>query len=480
MMTQNGVFELSRRQQILVGIGTLATLLGTMFVAKSLLPLAALLGAGIAVAFIRNGVASIFGFIILNLALTIHGKESLSGNIPTAFDLVVGAILASITAYWLVKIRLIERQQISESIGILFISLFAIWSIAVTIIGLHNDHNSFGDALREMLNLSPFLILPILYERFVKPDSRQEYWLTALIIASGFITITWNILIFRNNVAEAFYLYQTERATADLTLTCLMIPLLVSLLMVIRKKTTVVGAILFLIYALAGLVISLTRAMYIAVFVGVIIVLLLGTPEERRSGIKRGLVTFCVGSGLLVPTIFAVRILRLLVFNFGLRFLSIQKASTDPSLLNRYAEWRDEWNGILKSPILGHGFGTQFRTFNIIDKVHLWMGFSHNSYIYLIFKTGFIGGLLFIIANGWFLYKSFQLARSPQLSIFSRTLVRAVSGFLVAILIGAYVGPAFDRKSVLIWMGISAGVILACDRKIRNFKLSNRERLTIL
>src|SRR5438093_933052 len=77
------------------------------------------------------------------------------------------------------------------------------------------------------------------------------------------------------------------------------------------------------------------------------------------------------------------------------RFLSTGKFSTDLSLLNRYSEWKSAWLGTLHAPILGNGFGSSFRYYQIISGFHQWSGYSHSSYLYILFKTGFIGGLLF-------------------------------------------------------------------------------------
>src|SRR5439155_10708520 len=122
---------------------------------------------------------------------------------------------------------------------------------------------------------------------------------------------------------------------------------------------------------------------------------------------------------------------------------------------------------ITLSPLFGYGFGTQFRAYNIIAHFHTWMGFSHNSYLYIIFKSGLVGGFLFIVSTLIFLVMGLQVVRSTRLSVQSRAVARICLAFLVVFLIGAYIGPAFDSKTGVSLMGLTWGAIITLHRKDR-------------
>jgi len=431
-----------------------------------MLLLAALLGAGIMFALIRNGVGSIFAFIIINVALTLRTKEASVGGGPPTLDLLLGIALICLFASWLVRIRILESQELGRSVGQLFMAIFMVWSIFVTILGLPSDHTSFGDGLRELLNLAPLLVLPILYERFVDADSKNEARIFLTIIISAILVIIRNILFVRSSLMHVVYLFETRRGAFDIGISCFLMIFMGSFLMARQKWwQSVIAMILFLLGAV-GLMVSFTRTLYVSMIFCLGLMVILGNKDERRRGGFRLALTFFLAAIAALPVILTVRVIRLLLMNIGFRFLSTGHFGKDLSLLNRYVEWHYELVKISQSPILGYGFGSQFRIFNIISGHHDWMGFSHNSYLYIAYKAGIFGALLLCSAIIVFFWKGFKLLRSSQLTARSRVAVRASVSFLVLIFMGAYTGPAFDSKTDLIWVGLIWGYFLSVERKL--------------
>jgi O-antigen ligase len=115
------------------------------------------------------------------------------------------------------------------------------------------------------------------------------------------------------------------------------------------------------------------------------------------------------------------------------------------------------WAEIKASPLIGHGFGAQFHVFNTILGEHSWMGFSHSSYLYIVFKVGFFAALLFFAVFVMLLSRGVRLARAAAVPAKSRIIVRAGVGFLVAFLIDAYASPDLDSKVDVIWLGLVTG-----------------------
>ena len=431
----------------------------------SLLPFAIILGAFAVFATIRNPVASLFAFIVINVFLTLHGKDT---GAATATDLALGIVITLIMAYWLVRLRLFEVQSLTTSTGQLLLSLFAVWSVIVTIVGLFGEHTSFNNALREMLNLSPLIVLPIIYSRFVELESPAERWLFMGVLAAGLLMVVWNVFHMRNNVLHAVYLYQTGRGNSDEMLSGLLVLLATSLLMTVRDYWKAIPAMLLLMLGVAGVVMSFARTLYIVAILCMAIVLLLGNREERWRGLRRIAVAGLAGVVGLLPLYFSSRIFRLLLWNYGMRFISAQHLGTDLSLRIRYIEWKYVWQSILQSPILGHGFGATFRDFDIMRFIHWWMPYSHSSYLYMIFKTGFIGAALFFVAYFSFIIKGFRFLKSDRLSTRTRILLRMGIAFLIAMLIYAYTSPVLDSKTDLIWVGLIVGYFLVVERYIHN------------
>src|ERR1700733_8045311 len=166
---------LSLRAQLLLGLGITVILRGSLFLAGSLIVFAAIIGACLCFAITRSPGASLISFVVMNVVITIRTKNTVEGGAPSVLDLALGVLVIGVFAYWIVKLRLIERETISNSIGQLCITLFICWSIFVTALGLFDEHNVLLDAFKELLNLSMLLILPLLYFRFVKSGSKLEY-----------------------------------------------------------------------------------------------------------------------------------------------------------------------------------------------------------------------------------------------------------------------------------------------------------------
>ncbi len=460
-----GAFQLSLRAQIATGIAIIAVLVGSFILTESLIPIAVILGGFVVFATVRNPVASLFAFIVINVILTLRGRDN---GEPTVLDLALGIVLALIMAYWLLRLRFFERQSLSTSKGQLALVLFAVWSLIVTLVGLSGEHTTLNFALRELLNLSPFLAIPIIYYNFVEFESPSERWLILSVLLSGIIIVVWNFFRLRSNVLRAVYLYQTGRGNSNEMISGLIVLIATSILMDQKGFWKTLLAVLLLLLGILGIIISFRRNLYVGIIICMIGVVLLGDLKERRRGIKRLLVSGLCGIIGLLPFYFQSRTFRLLLMNYGLRFISSQHLGTDLSLRMRFVEWKYEWQDILQSPILGHGFGTKFRIFDIVRDVHYWMPFSHSSYLYMVFKSGFIGAILFLGAFFSILFKGFRLLKSHSLPLHAQIILRASLGFLFAILINAYTEPSLGAKTDLTWVGLIWGYFLVLEKNIES------------
>lgn len=456
------------RTQLLLGAAVVVFLLLSFLFTKSLIPIAVLLGVGICWMLLRSPLWSILGFMGINVLITLMPREEGFGGAPTSTDLALGGLLVIIIAYWFVKIRIIERQPLSSSAVQLSLMLFFAWAIVVTAIGITAENNPLGNAIRELLNLLPLLIIPVLYERYIAPDSKEENWIFGSVLASGFIVAVWNVLTVRNNLIQAYYLYQMGRGYFDVMLAPFIILLLFSCLMVERSKWKVRGTIALVMVEILALILSMTRNMYAATPVAMGIVWLLGNHNERKRANRRILdVVGLSALGIFVAAI-SYRIISILVKATWIRAISAQKLGNDLSLRMKFAEWSGEWHAIKQSPILGHGFGASFRIFDIVQHFNVWMTFSHSSYLYIVFKTGFVGALLFFIPFFTFLYKAFVLSRQRSVSPRTRITARACFACLIVLLFSAYLGPVLDSKTDLMWVGLIWGYILAVEKQTKH------------
>ncbi|MGH2639029.1 MAG: O-antigen ligase family protein [Rhabdochlamydiaceae bacterium] len=465
------------RTQWLIGAGVAVFLLLSFLLAQSLVPIALVLGVAACWMMLRTPLASILGFMGINVLITLMPREQGLGGAPTGVDLALGGALVIIMGYWFFRIRVVERQPISGSASQLSLMLFFPWAVLVTIIGIVAEHNPADVAIREILNLLPLLILPVLYERYIIPGSKDENWLIGTILGSGVLIVFENVLLIRNHLVQAYYLYEVGKATVDLSLAAFLIVMLFSFLMLEKHTWKVVASTIMLLAEALAVVLSITRNAYISVAVALMIIWLLGNRQERKRGIQRiSIVGAIAAAGILVAAI-SSRLISLLLKSYWLRLLSTQKLGHDLSLRMRFAEWSGEWAAIKHSPLLGHGFGASFKVFDIVLQHHVWQPFSHNSYLYIIFKTGFIGALLFLTPFFAFMFKAFKLSRLRSLPGRTRIGVRGCFGCMVLLLFATNLGPVFDSKTDLMWVGLLWGYLLAVEKQIQNSKTVSEHQL---
>ncbi len=456
---------LPMRTQWLSGMGIAVLLLGACLLTKSLIPFAVILAGAVGWVMLSKPLYSILGFMGINVIVTVSPKtQELAGGAPSILELLAGVGLAAITAYWIFRIRFLERQPLSTSGSQLSVAIFFIWAFLVTAGGIILYGNPPDVALREILNLLPLLILPLLYERYIKTDSKEETIIFWFVLIAGLIIIFGDFWIIHNNIIKAVYLYEMGRAVLDMAATCLIILAMVSFLMTEHPWHITLGAIFFLFLGVAGLLISFTRTNYILTFFCALLVLAMGSRRERQIGVKNLALATIIGVIALVPIYFKWRLLRLFLLSYLGRFLTTEKFSSDLSLRMRFSEWKGEWHAITQSPILGHGFGATFRSFDIVHLYHVWLAFSHNSYLYIVFKTGFIGGALLLIPSAMIFYKGLRLVRSPKLSKRAKMVLRTVVASTAIILLGAFTGPTFDSKTAISWLALGWGYIFAVER----------------
>ncbi|MDP4288762.1 MAG: O-antigen ligase family protein [Bacteroidota bacterium] len=467
-VVETSPLRLSTAQMLAVASAVIALLVLSVLVAGPFLSYAVLVLMMVGFAIIRNPVLSVLSYVVINTVLTLRPKEYGGGGAaPSVLDFMLGLCLAGVMAYWIVRIRIVEQQPLSRSREQLYMMLFAVWGLIGTGIGfLTGGNNLFNSAIRELLNFTPLLILPIIYERYIETDSSEEHVLMWAVVVAGCLMLVWNALTMRSNILRAAYLYQTGRATTDQELSGFLTLIAVSFLMSLRRSRWLIPFAIVFLAGCFSIVISMFRGLYIATAISMVCMLFSGDRAERRRGISR--IGLAVGSGvlLLIPIIESSRLFRLLLMGFANRMLSTQHLGTDLSLFNRYVEWRYEWNVILHAPLFGYGFGSLWRVWDALLGFHTWIGFSHSSYLFLLLKSGLVGFCLFFLAYFGFMRNGYRLLRSPRLSETSRAIVRAGIAFLLFILIDAYTSPVFDSKTDLVWVGLIWGYFLALEKSL--------------
>jgi O-antigen ligase len=143
-----------------------------------------------------------------------------------------------------------------------------------------------------------------------------------------------------------------------------------------KKRLKLVGYGLVAVTLFATMY-TFSRAAYLAVLLSVLV---LGIVKDRKLLVILGL--FVVTWQTIVPTAVRERV-TMTQDTYGQLEVSAQE---------RIDIWNESWNSIVKSPILGNGYGT----FQIMPHVH-GLSDTHNWYVKVLVETGIIGLIMAII-----------------------------------------------------------------------------------
>jgi O-antigen ligase len=457
----NRLTSLPYSEQVWLAIGIVVILIGGIWGIGTIAIPIILTGTLFSFLLLRNFVFSLLSFVTANVLITVLSKTNAEEG-SSAIAYLLGLIILGIILFWVLRIRVLEASPLNNSKESFLITVFTFWILSVSIIGILNGNNPF-DTFRELLSLSPLLFLPFLYQFTIRPKSTSEHLLFIAVIILGVITVLLNIIHVRNTAIESLYTGGMSRSTIDETAACLLALIGFSMLLNVRRFVHVVLAYLLLIVSAIGIIVTLRRALWIAIAMALVFSFFLSDREEQKRAIARSFILVAVIVFVVIQFSFTNPGLRYLLIGYGQRFLSSQHLATDLSLLDRYAEWRDTWRAIMQRPILGYGFGSSFRHLSVIAGYHHWQSFTHNSYLYYCFKTGFLGAALFFALYTRFLAKGFKIMRSPKLTNQQRILVRTSVAFMVLLLIASYTDTYLEHRPALVWTGLIWGYLLKLE-----------------
>ena len=466
-MSQSALsYRLSPFGQLWWGLAFAGFFVLAFFVTGSvLIPCIAVVAVCLAVYVVSDPVRSIFAFILINVALTLRPHGAQQGDAPTAFDLAMGVCLVGIMVYWVVRLRILENQTLSMSIGQLAIAIFMVWSVILTAYMLVFGNNVMFPAIRETLNLSPLIVLPFLYEKFIDPESDKQQRIFVILIVVGCVQVLWNVWRVKSSIGEAVYLWEVGRGNTDESFSAFL--MLIGAAMLIHAKGWHRYSLAVALFALGwvGIAVCFSRTLYVASVAAIIILVALSGKGMYRKASSRIALAFGFMSLPLVPIYFVSRTIRLLMKSYLIRFLSTSHYKTDASLLNRFSEWRAIGHEIVQSPIIGWGFGSRFRYYQIIAHFHQISAYSHSSYLYIVYKVGVFAAISFFIAYFGFVYKGIILLRNRNIDDKNRGMLLAGVSYLLLTIIDSYTTPMLNSKTDMVWVAVIWGYILSLEAK---------------
>ncbi len=210
----------------------------------------------------------------------------------------------------------------------------------------------------------------------------------------------------------------------------------------------------------ASIMIGRSRTVWLAIGLALAVVFMLANRRDRVRLLLFGTTGFALvlGVGLLLFD----DLFLLVLSGLGERFASIGTANqSDISMINRFYEWRTTWGHILESPIVGHGFGVPYHFYNLIYSITEHKTYTHNAYLGVLYRHGFIGLLLaFAMLGGSFIRGVFlvrglsgRLNRSTALTALASMAALALAATTEPLLL-----PTDGVFAVMVPMALLAGL----------------------
>lgn len=389
--------------------------------------------------------------ILSHLILFIHKHAVTETTVPQA---VAYSLLFFPGLLWWFGKRLSESKRIVEhwtEFALLAFLGFAFLSIGWA--ALENFSTLKG--IREFALFLPYLMYFPLRDYIAEHD--EKYVVFALLFVAITVAI-FDIVEYRLSMVTAKFFWQVMGARENVGE-----PLMVSSIIIMFGFITAKRYNFFLMAGLIAistiaLVLTFSRGYWGTGAFGLLLLVFILKGDSRKRIVRFGLLS--VGAVVLVAAIVFPRLLVDLVVGLGARIA--QLGGQDLSLESRLAESAVVLKDIVANPVIGYGMGSRFSFFNPITNMTADTWYIHNGYLFMLYKFGLIGTILYLS----FYFRMLGVTAHEAASATDEKLKILLFSFfciMMSMLIVNFTSPQFyDRVAVLIltilW-GISAGVM---------------------
>lgn len=455
-------------------VATLASilfaLLGLAWYAPEALPFVPIALVGLcAVAVLSRYPFANLGVVLASFVFAVNSDVGLQVS-----EVLYGLYLYAYIVLWYVR-RLLRGERIlfnaTDRAALLFIVGGTLLGTAMALV--------FGASLSDLRSdLTAFLVLALYFpvKEACRCAPRGPDLIVYAMIGLGIFLGIQNIVVFRSIISSATLAWQVADARFAATEALIMIGSsgVLFLLLDANRWHHRLGLLALLLFMLASLILTKGRTFWMAFAFGTVLSLLFLGGRQRF----RLIFLTTVGSAVLVLiTVTFFGQLADLVFSGTLkRLATLQGASSqDHSLIARFVEWNALWDFIVRNPILGHGFGTTYRFYDIIDVGTVDRTFTHNGYLGAWFKLGIFGllVLLFLWVRG--IWDAIVVYRAGTLSERHRTYALLSIVSLAALALAANASIFFIYMNQLFPFALLTG--MASGLRQRNLALVGRDRV---
>jgi O-antigen ligase len=370
----------------------------------------------------------------------------------TPLEIIVGLFIIILLFKWLLDVLMFNRNSLffnATDISLFLFFIFCLFSIVPSVY----FSNSFLKWLRELFTFVPILLYFPLREQ-IKKDKDVIYLLLAIVVLALFIALK-NMLKYRDliSAAQMFWQVASSRQTANEPMFLFPIVVGTSLLLYENKwKIKLLYFILITIFSVA-LIITFSRGYWIAAILGIVILFMFTDRVIRRRLILNSLMLFSIV--LILSQVFFGNLWSKIGISILNRFGSMHAGIKDISIIGRIQEAKAIIALIKENIFIGYGLGFEYDFYSILPReMPTW--YSHNAFLYIIFKVGIFGFIFFMY---FYLTKIYHAIKSiKKLSDRrSQAITIGITAVLISMLPLSFSSPQFYQKDsvLLIMLGFS-------------------------
>lgn len=444
-----------------------AQLLSIPTIIFAVLPL--LVTAGLYFARSASGALHLFIGTSFSLAFRMVAKPG-----TDIIDLLAGLAMGGVLIIWTVRLLYFERENLTYDPPHLLAALYVAWGLLIGIGGILWWNNTLNDWVRELLIQCPVFVVPMLYVRLYEPESKGEKQFQLFIFVAALCIMVASVGRYAVALTQSSYAYQIGRIASEQSPSIVLFFVCIAFSLYKVPSLSTLSRLLLAAFCVAMLILSGYRTLWVAVVIVTVIMFLLTDRVTWSRGLKFLLALGGILASVGTYLFFTVRIFQIFAMMTYNRVLSTTAVSTDASLVNRYIETAIVEKHVMQSPFVGYGFGATFQTFDWLLGYSYNIGFSHNGFFFVAFKTGIIGFALFFSAYVWFMVKAFRLARDTYETAHTRAIAAVAFCYFCCQLISNLTLNFFGDRNAMIWFGLFWAFIIS-----REIAKKNRSRAAI-
>ncbi|MDB5034965.1 MAG: O-Antigen ligase [Chlorobi bacterium] len=379
--------------------------------------------------------------LLAHLAMMVDSTPDSIGSGEIAFAVIV---LAGMGVWFFKEVVVHRRPIIRSGFDLLLFTFILLSSIVALVANILND----GDLLSYLKEMGIMLDLMFYFPLRKFLNTRED--VVKVIIAFALLAMVNGGVAFagyRQRIAEAVFQWEIGHSRSNLNEFTSM-AFLIAMAAVFATARTLRTSIIALGGVAAGalfLVISFSRSPIVAGFVGTFTMMAcIPFRQSRRVFVALG---FSLVVGAAVGFLFFPQYVSMLGSSISTRLLSVAEASSDRSLNSRIVESQALLEDhIAVSPVIGDGYGVAFSFLDPLTSKTSRGTFSHNGYIWSMYKFGIPIALLLLGLMIYPLARLLMIAPRRQ-DGFERTVMAVCVGYMVCAFIVHLTSNLFTQVS---------------------------------